>query len=221
MLPPSIQLRRRCEQNRGMGCVRDKNSCKFAIGWERWSGVSEVLSSLLPDSKQWSHSKELFEWTRSAAATSAQTAPNNAADTERNRGNASRTLSVIRQRGSPSELLWKVVFDEELKKAACFEMNWLPTKVSDSFAKGTPPMIHGNSSTATVRRQQTQPGRTIPRTWARSGIPCPRFFERALSRCSVQPLKAKWPTTSRQEMASSMKQVAGWSSATEVCRRGK
>ena len=52
------------------------------------------------------------------------------------------------------ELLWKVVFDEELKQAACFEMNWLPTKVSDSFAKGTPPMIHGNSSTATDATSQ-------------------------------------------------------------------
>jgi len=33
-------------------------------------------------------------------------------------------------------------------------MNWLPTKVSDSFAKGTPPMIHGNSSTATDATRQ-------------------------------------------------------------------
>lgn len=33
-----------------------------------------------------------------------------------------------------------------LKKAACFEMNWLPTKVSDSFAKGTPPVNQNNHS---------------------------------------------------------------------------
>jgi len=33
-------------------------------------------------------------------------------------------------------------------------MNWLPTKVPDSFAKGTPPKIHGNSSTATDATRQ-------------------------------------------------------------------
>ena len=32
------------------------------------------------------------------------------------------------------------MFEERLKKAACFAMNWLPTKVSSSFTKGTPPV---------------------------------------------------------------------------------
>jgi hypothetical protein len=38
------------------------------------------------------------------------------------------------------------VFCEGLKKAAYFAMNWLPTKVSDSTTKGTPPMVQNINS---------------------------------------------------------------------------
>jgi hypothetical protein len=38
------------------------------------------------------------------------------------------------------------VFCEELKKAAYFGMNWLPTKVSDSITKGTPPLDQNTNS---------------------------------------------------------------------------
>jgi putative transposase len=34
----------------------------------------------------------------------------------------------------------------ELKKAACFEMNWLPTKVPNSIPKGTPPVNQNTNS---------------------------------------------------------------------------
>jgi hypothetical protein len=34
----------------------------------------------------------------------------------------------------------------ELKKTACFEMNWLPTKVPNSIPKGTPPVNQNTNS---------------------------------------------------------------------------
>lgn len=48
----------------------------------------------------------------------------------------------------------EICFEVELKEAACFERNWLPARVSDSFANGTP---LAKQSTHRVREDTASP----------------------------------------------------------------